>query len=81
MCACARQPETYVKLHDILVEASEDFEPWRGRGSAGLLGFRAGEQLVVRVGVLSRGWWLARSADGGPRLMAAAPVAAASSHS
>ena len=36
-------------------------------GSAGLLRFAAGDQLLVRVGVLSRGWWLARSAAGGPR--------------
>ena len=34
---------------------------------AGLLRFAAGDRLLVRVGVLSRGWWLARSAAGGPR--------------
>ena len=57
-----RQPETYVKLHDILMEAPVAFEGWGGVGSAGLLRFAAGDQLIVRVGVLSRGWWLARSA-------------------
>ena len=62
-----RQPETYVKLHDILIEAPVAFEGWGGVGSAGLLRFAAGDQLLVRVGVLSRGWWLARSAAGGPR--------------
>ena len=62
-----RQPESYVCLHDILLDAPVDFEGYGGEGSAGLLRFAAGEQLLVRVGVLSRGWWLARSAAGGPR--------------
>ena len=56
-------PSDYVHVYDILLVAPCAFAATPAEEAVGLLSFAQGERLVIRVGVLSPGWWLARSAD------------------